>query len=320
MKTDTKNILQEIAELRNHPSILDKININQTYQNIGKSVSSSTYFDDCVSTIMLGDDTAAIPQEDGSHLLLAAEGIVEGFLSDDPWFGGYSAVMVNISDICAMGGLPIAVTDTLYAKNSKNTTEIWKGMLAAASNYGVPIVGGHTCYHSTNKALSVSILGKATKHILTSFDAKPGEELLLAIDQNGTYYKTYPFWNASTTNTPEILQKQVKIPYKIVNQQLSCAAKDISMGGIIGTTYMLMNTSGIGVEIDLKKITKPKDVSWSKWLVSFPSYGYLLSCKTSVINQIKTLFSEHNIQCDHIGHITTKKELIINHNGEQLKF
>ena len=320
MEIDTKQILQEITKLRNHPSIIDKMTISQTYQNLGNSVKSSVYFDECKSNILLGDDTAAIPQEDGSYLLFAAEGIIEDFLINDPWFAGYSAIMVNISDISAMGGLPIAVTDILYAKNQKNTQEIWEGMMAAAANYGVPIVGGHTCYNSTNKALSVSILGKSTKHILTSFKAAPGEALLLALDQNGSYYKNYPFWNASTTSNSENLQKLVKIPYTIANQQLSSVAKDISMGGILGTIYMLMNTSNIGVKIDLENITKPKDIHWNKWLISFPSYGYLFSCKIDHITNIQKLFSENGIQCDHIGHIIDKKELLITLNQEQLKF
>jgi AIR synthase-related protein len=320
MIIDSVNILEKIAQLRNHPSIVDKMAIEQTYRHLGNSVKNSVYFKNNAADIKLGDDAAAILQPDGSHLLFASEGIVEDFLMNDPWFAGYSAIMVNISDICAMGGLPIAVTDTLYVKGQKNSEEIWQGMLAASINYGVPIVGGHTCYHSENNALSVSILGKATQHVLTSFDALPGEELLLAIDQRGAYYKDYPFWNASTTTDSEILQKRVTLPYEIANQQLSSTAKDISMGGIIGTICMLMNTSNIGIEIDLDAITKPVDIPWNKWLVSFPSYGYLLTCKTKDRKNIQTIFFDNGIQCDHIGHIQPRKELTINYQGGKLKF
>ena len=135
------DILENIAQLRRHPSVMDKMVIGQTYKHLGKSVASSVYFKNESTDIELGDDTAAIRQADGSHLLLASEGIIEDFLVNDPWFAGYSAVMVNISDICAMGGLPLAVTDTVYAKDQENTNDIWEGMLAASHNYGVPIVG-----------------------------------------------------------------------------------------------------------------------------------------------------------------------------------
>ncbi len=321
MTLEQTTILSEIAQLRNHSHILDKQYIETTYQTIGPKVTSSYFFNDTSSLIRLGDDTAAIPQEDGSYLLFAAEGIVIDFLENDPWFAGYSAIMVNISDICAMGGLPIAVTDTLYAKDSHDTKLIWEGMLAASKNYGVPIVGGHTCYHNNQKALSVSILGKASKHLLTSFDAQVGDELLIVIDiERGSYYKTYPFWNASTNTSSKLLQQLAKLPYKIANRKWSKCAKDISMGGIIGTLLMLMNTSNIGVQIHLDQLKKPLEVNWSKWLISFPSYGYIMTCKKEYVNSIQQVFQKHNIQCDHVGSITSNKTLDIIHQNNSLKF
>lgn len=321
MKLECTNILSEIAVLRKHPHILDKQNIEDTYRTIGNEVMSSVFFDKKSTNIKLGDDTAAIPQEDGSHLLVAAEGIVTDFLENDPWFAGYSAIMVNISDICSMGGLPIAVTDTLYAKNAADTALIWEGMLAASKNYGVPIVGGHTCYHNIKKALSVSILGKSSQYLLTSFDAKPEDELLIITDINrGAYYKEYPFWNASTTTSPKVLQQLAKLPHEIANNQWSNCAKDISMGGIIGTLLMLMNTSNIGIKLNLNKLTKPNDIPWKKWLVSFPSYGYIMTCKPKFVNLIQQLFQQYDIQCDHVGSVTTNKQLHIIHNQDTLIF
>ena len=311
---------KSIEILRNNPDIIDKQKIARTYEHLNKSVKSSVYYPKDNADILLGDDTAAIPQNDGSRLLFAAEGIVTHFLNKDPWFAGYSAVMVNISDICAMGGLPIAVTDTLFAKNKKDGAQIWEGMLAASEAYGVPIVGGHTCYNS-EKALSVSILGKASENILSSFTAKPGEALLLALDQNGAYYKEYAFWNASTTSSKNQLQKIIQLPNVIANKKLSSTAKDVSMGGIIGTICMLLNTSKVGAEIFLENITKPEEVSWEKWLSSFPSYGYLLTCSKEKIKEIQSIFITEGINCDHIGNITSDdKNLWINYKNQKTKF
>ncbi|MBF2709687.1 sll0787 family AIR synthase-like protein [Flavobacterium soyangense] len=320
MTVAINDIVASIESLRNHVDIIDKRTIEQTYKNIGNATKSSVYFPDDAATILLGDDAAAIPQKDGSHLLLAAEGIVSHFLKSDPWFAGYSAVMVNISDICAMGGLPIAVTDTIYSFKAEDNEAIWDGMIAASQAYGVPIVGGHSCYHSAINALSVSILGKATSNILTSFDAQPGDAILLAIDLNGNYYKEYPFWNASTTNSSQNLQKLAQLPYKIANNKWSKVAKDVSMGGIIGTLLMLLNTSKVGAEINIEAITKPESTTWKKWLSSFPSYGYLFSCPTKNIQNIKSLFAENGINCDHIGSISKQPDLFLNYKEHKLKF
>lgn len=320
MKTKISSTILSIEKLRNHPDIQDKRAIAQTYEDLGNLVSSSVYFPEEKASVLLGDDTAVIPQKDGSHLLFAAEGIVPYFLNKDPWFAGYSAVMVNVSDICAMGGLPVAVTDTLFAKDAKDGAQVWQGMLAASKAYGVPIVGGHTCYHIAEKALSVSVLGKATQNILSSFNASPGEAILLAINQNGAYYKEYAFWNASTTTSAEKLQEQTKLPYTIANNKWSSTAKDISMGGIIGTLCMLLNTSKVGAKIKLQNINKPTKVAWEKWLSSFPSYGYVLTCSIKNIANIQSIFMDNGINCDHIGYITSNKDLIIEHENEIIKF
>src|SRR5438552_3602735 len=81
--------------------------------------------------VRLGDDCAAIP-EGGGWLLFAAEGMLQSFVQADPWFAGYSAVMVNLSDVAAMGGRPLAIVDVLWTPGGATPAEIWAGMAAAS--------------------------------------------------------------------------------------------------------------------------------------------------------------------------------------------
>src|SRR6218665_2287625 len=60
--------------------------------------------------VAVGDDCAAIPDGDG-YLLVAMEGFMNEFVAGDPWFAGWCGIMVNLSDIAAMGGRPMAVVD-----------------------------------------------------------------------------------------------------------------------------------------------------------------------------------------------------------------
>ncbi len=312
--------LKTLENLRKHPDIIDKKNIQRTYSFIGNSVKSSVYFPEEEALIAIGDDAAAIVQKDGSHLLFAAEGIVSSFLEKDPWFAGYSAVMVNISDICAMGGLPIAVTDTIHTYSTADSKLLFEGMLTASQNYGVPIVGGHTCYHTMSKSLSVSITGKATSNLLTSFGAQVGQSILQVVDLEGSYYKNYPFWNASTTKSKKVLQQNTKLLHKIANKGWCTTAKDISMGGLLGTLLMLMNTSKVGVNLVLENVIKPKSSSWEKWLSAFPSYGYLLVCDNNNVSKIQQVFAKHNISCEAIGIIIEEENLIIETPNKKIKF
>src|SRR5579872_3995246 len=95
------------------------------------------------SVIPVGDDCAAIPDGDG-HLLFAIEGFINAFVAADPWFAGWCGIMVNVSDIAAMGGWPIAVVDAIWAQDETAAAAILDGMSAAAATYGTPIVGGHS--------------------------------------------------------------------------------------------------------------------------------------------------------------------------------
>ena len=314
------NLTTCIATLRKHPHIVNKNEIARTYENLGDTVAPGKYSGKQNKKIRLGDDTAAIMQEDGSYLLFASEGIISDFLENDPWFAGYSAIMVNISDICAMGGLPMAVTDTIYTMDAEQSKEVWNGMLAASKAYNVPIVGGHTCYDSKQQSLSVAIVGKATESLLTSFDAQPEECILLAMDMNGSYYKDYPFWNSSTTSEEKKLQENLTLLYRIANEKLAACCKDVSMGGIIGTLLMLLHTAKVGAQINLEDIQKPNNVSWEKWLSSFPSYGYLLTCSKKNAKSIQSIFKENAISCQIIGEVTDSQELWLKYEQENIKF
>ncbi|HJJ47310.1 MAG TPA: AIR synthase related protein, partial [Methanocorpusculum sp.] len=68
---------------------------------------------DCSDVIAdYGEDAAVIRQGD-TALLLAADGIWSQLMDVDPYWAGYCAILVNVHDIVAMGGKPIAMVDVL---------------------------------------------------------------------------------------------------------------------------------------------------------------------------------------------------------------
>jgi len=294
--------------------------ISDTHEKAGHQTKLAHGFRKPSTTVVsLGDDCAAIPQEDGSYLLFAAEGIVNDFLEQDPWFAGYSAVMVNISDIYAMGGVPLAVTDVIYGKDKSSLEQVWEGMTAASSTYDVPIVGGHTCYGSDTKALAVSIVGHS-KSLLTSFSAQPGQKVLMTLDLNGSYYKDYPFWNASTDSSPKKLRKKGTLLPTIAEKGLSDCAKDISMGGLLGTLAMLANSSKIGLNLHFDQLIPPDDGDWERWLLAFPSFGFVLTCDEHKVEEIKEIFLSEEITCEEIGEVKKESGITIIKDETPIKF
>src|SRR3984893_10123017 len=196
MNSDEATLARLIAFLSGSVSVKEKLRIRTAYAPAQELAGETR----------LGDDCAAIQDGEG-WLLFAAEGMLPSFVADDPWFAGYSAVMVNLSDIAAMGGRPLAIVDVLGASDLNQSGQIWEGMSAASKAYGVPIVGGHTTVTKGGTSfLAAAVLGKAT-HLITSFDAKAGDDLLVAIDLRGAWRGENPFWNASPSAPSERLRE-----------------------------------------------------------------------------------------------------------------
>src|SRR5271166_5952804 len=91
--------------LRNARGLAAKADISAVAERLGLSPASS---------IPVGDDCAAIPDGEG-YLLFAIEGFINEFVAADPWFAGWCGVMVNVSDVAAIGGRPIAVVDAIWS-------------------------------------------------------------------------------------------------------------------------------------------------------------------------------------------------------------
>jgi len=268
--------------------------------------------------IAIGDDCAAIADGDG-YLLLAAEGILPELLESDPYFAGWSAIMVNVSDIYAMGGRPIAVVDTIWTQSLNESDLIWQGMQAASKVYNVPIVGGHTNCHSDYNALSVAILGRAQK-IISSFSALSGDSLLLVSDFNGMVHPKYPFWDAFSNKEPHILQQNLEILRALAQDDFVDAGKDISMGGIVGTLLMFLETSNCGARLFLDRLSCPSILSLEQWLITFPSFGFLLSVRADKVSQVQARFHEQNLLCEEIGLITNTKKLCLEWEDQSIVF
>jgi AIR synthase-related protein len=251
--------------------------------------------------VPVGDDCAALAI-DGlpGYLLFAIEGLIEEFVAADPWFAGYSGVMVNVSDIAAMGGRPLAVVDAIWSRGGERAKPVLEGMLAAAAAYAVPVVGGHSNVRSEREQLSVAILGRANR-LLSSFAAQPGDRLLMAVDLRGRYREPYPYWDASTQAAAARLRGDIELLPALAEEGLCGAAKDISMAGALGTALMLLECSGCGALIDATALPRPPAASLERWVATFPSFGFILAVAPGHASRVIARFAERDIACAEVG-------------------
>jgi len=269
--------------------------------------------------VILGDDAAAIEDHDG-YLLLAAEGVFPDLLKSNPYLAGRTSVITNVSDIYAMGGRPLAILDVIFSSESNEINDLLRGIKDNALRYRVPLVGGHLTNMSDFSSLSVFILGKAEK-LLSSFNAQEDDDLVLVTSLNGKFYDGLNFWDCSSHLSADVAIKQLELLPTMAEDGLADSAKDISMAGLIGSVVMLLESSDKGAEIYIDRIPKPSDIDLGDWLLTFPSFGFILSLRPENTPEIKTRFTKMKLVCEKIGTVNNgSKVFFINDNVERELF
>lgn len=87
----------------------------------------------------------------------------------------------NISDIAAMGGSPLyALLTTSIPKNRIPHMKLINAINAALQYYGIYLIGGDTTGSARDMFLSLTLIGKKNKYLLTRSHAKPGDLLCLS--------------------------------------------------------------------------------------------------------------------------------------------
>lgn len=263
----------------------------------------------------LGDDAALLPPQPGA-LLLACEGMAPALVAEDPWFAGWCGVLVNLSDIAAMGGRPLAVVNSLWCRGGERAEPLLAGLGAAAERFGVPVVGGHTNLQSPYDALSVAVLGVAEGPVLSARAAVPGDACVLLVNTAGRFHRHYPFWDAATAAEPRWLRRQLALLPQLAAAELAHGAKDISMGGLAGTAAMFAEAAGCRLQLDLEAIAPPAGVELEAWLTCFPSFGYLLAVRPERLAALQRLCAPWSeLQCTPIGAFAAGTAAVELHGG-----
>ena len=268
-----------------------------------------------------GEDAAVI-EHNGEALLLAADGIWSRLMEADPYWAGYCSVLVNIHDIAAMGGHPIAMVDIFSIAKTTVQEQVVKGMHDASAQFGVPIVGGHLHPDAPYSVIDVSILGSARMDsVIYSHTAQVGDSVVAAIDITGRVHPSCALnWDSVTMKSAAEVRAQISLMEQIGRKHLVTAGKDISNPGIIGTLGMLLEVSGKGAEIDLGLIPKPNltanDLTFEQWVRMYPGMGFILTANKRHVEELIRLFASVGMTAHEIGSVNASRELRIRYEGK----
>ncbi len=270
-----------------------------------------------------GEDAAVIRHNGEDALLLAADGIWSKLMEADPFWAGYCAVLVNVHDIAAMGGRPVAMVDILSVTNNLIRDEVTRGMVAASTQFGVPIVGGHLHPETPYSVVDVAILGTARMdQLIFSDTAEEGDCVVAAIDLDGRVHPSCCFnWDSVTMKSAEVVRAQIRVMEDLGKERLVTAGKDISNPGVIGTLGMLLEVSEKGAVIDLEAIPRPDlsalGLSFEQWVRMYPGMGFILTAKEENVEEVCRRFVDAGITAAPIGVVNGGRRLTVRYLGRE---
>lgn len=142
----------------------------------------------------IGDDAAVLDFAD-DQLVISTDLLIEGVHFDLAYAPlkhlGYKAIVVNLSDICAMNATPTQVTVSIAVSNRfplEALEELYEGIALACTYYKVDLIGGDTTSSQKGLIISVTAIGQAKTEELVYRDQAQDNDLLVLTGDIGSAY------------------------------------------------------------------------------------------------------------------------------------
>ena len=142
----------------------------------------------------IGDDAAVLDFKD-KKVVVSTDLLIEGVHFDLAYMPlkhlGYKAVVVNISDICAMNAKATQITVSVAVSNRfplEALDELFAGITAAADQYKVDVIGGDTTSSQKGLIISITAIGEANENELVYRNGAKQTDLLVVSGDIGAAY------------------------------------------------------------------------------------------------------------------------------------
>ena len=214
----------------------------------------------------VGQDCAVMELKEGEVFVL----------SSDPITGtakniGRHSVHITANDLAASGADPVGIMITILLTPDTEEAELkemMRGVESACKELNMEVMGGHTEITDVVKQPLISLtgVGKMKKEkVLTTASVKPGQDIVITkwIGLEGTSIAAKEmeqrllerFSPAFIKTAQEFDQYLSVLPEaRIARQWEISAMHDITEGGVFGALWEMGSGSGVGLDIDLKKI------------------------------------------------------------------
>jgi selenophosphate synthetase-related protein len=259
-----------------------------------------------------GDDGAVV----GEGVIACGEALFPPFVAADPHGAGFAAVLTNVNDVAAMGGVPLGIVDTVVASEPLARKAL-AGMREASELYDVPIVGGHLTLHAGEPSISAFAVGVSAAPLSVT-RAAAGQSLVVAAALDGRMREDFPFFPAFESRGRRSAG-DVRLLGALAEAGIVVAAKDISMAGLVGSLAMLLEPGALGVTVDVAAVPAPAGVPLVRWFTCFPSFGFLLCVPAGRAAECMSAFAERELAAAVVGTLDDTGVLALTRAGETVE-
>jgi thiamine-monophosphate kinase len=142
----------------------------------------------------IGDDAAVLDFKD-KKVVVSTDLLIEGVHFDLSYMPlkhlGYKAVVVNLSDICAMNAKPTQITVSVAVSNRfplEALEELFAGITLASHEYKVDVIGGDTTSSQKGLIISITAIGEADAEEIVYRNGAKQTDLLVVTGDIGSAY------------------------------------------------------------------------------------------------------------------------------------
>ena len=223
-----------------------------------------------------GDDAALVAHGDG-YLVVCGEAISPPFLLADPFGAGSAAVVTNVSDVRAMGGRPLGVVDMLVSPDRAHAETVLDGIAWASEKLGVPVVGGHlTLGHAPSLAASCTgFAQRAAARLRRAARRRPDRRVR---DRRPVHERDAPVLHRAARPRSRAAADRRRGARRGGRAAASATPRATSRcRAIAGSLLQMIEGAGTGATLDLDALPRPHGAPIERWLLTFPSFGFLLA-------------------------------------------
>lgn len=217
----------------------------------------------------VGDDAALIDSGE-YYTAISTDMLVEGVHFDLSYMPlkhlGYKSVVVNLSDIYAMNGIPQQITVSLAISNRfslEAIEELYEGIKQACDFYGVDLIGGDTTSSLKGLYISITAIGKVRKgREAKRSGAKLGDLICVTGDLGAAYLGLQILEREKQVHMETGVQPELEKYEYVVGRQLKPEARfdivgELAKAGVIPTSMIDISD---GLASELKHICKQSGV------------------------------------------------------------